>query len=341
MSKAWALLLAVVAGMATAAVPPRGDPSSRISQRDSASEYWDLMARFESGHRLVWRFLITNEGPGERTASAVGRLVHPDGRITKFRNGRRKGSWSLGAEGLELRIGSSSLDLRSPTRRFAMDSTKQGVKIDLRLHAGDPGAPGAGPADYRVDLLDLSASIEGTVWVRGMDDPLTLRGRAALTHTWMDESEAELALRRFDFASLQGDTALIFYDLSTPAGSRLSHLAIAKHGTILYESNDFEVSLRGTAAGWDNAAYPLPETLHFRNEEVEGHIRLARVLLEHEPLKDLPQPFRLLLSWKMRPRRVWADSPFELNLNAGPGRASLQVRGIGMTSVTYLNALGS
>ncbi len=341
MRKAWPLLLAVVAGAATAAVPPRPDPASRISQHDSASEYWDLMARFESGHRLVWRFLITNEGPGERTATAVGRLVNPDGTITRFRNARRQGSWTLDEEGLELRIGSSFLDLRGPIRSFAVDSTKQGVKIDLRVHARDPGAPGAGPADYRVDLLDLSAPIEGSVWVRGMEDPLTLRGRAALTHTWMEESEPDLARRRFDFASLQGDTAVVLYDLSTPAGTRSRRLVIAQRGKIIYESNDFELSLGGSAAGWDDAAYPLPETLHFRNEDVEGRIRLARVLLEHEPLKDLPQPFRFLLSLKMRPRRVWADSPFELNLNAGPGRASLQVRGTGMTSVTYLNPLGS
>ncbi len=341
MRKAWSLVLAVVAGAATAAVPPRPDPASRISQHDSASEYWDLMARFGSGHRLVWRFLITNEGPGERTATAVGRLVDPDGRITKFRNGRRQGSWTLDEAGLELRIGSSFLDLRSPIRNFAVDSTKQGVKIDLRVHAGDPGAQGAGPAAYRVDLLDLSAPIEGTVWVRGMEHPLTLRGRAALSHTSMDEPEADLVRRRFDFASLQGETALVFYDLTTPAGTRSRHLAIAQEGRILYESNDFEISLGGSVAGWNDAAYPLPETLHFRNEDVEGHIRLAQVLLEHEPLKDLPQPFRFLLSLKMRPRRVWADSPFDLSLNAGPGRASLQVRGTGMASVTYLNPLGS
>jgi hypothetical protein len=286
------------------------------------------MARVESGQRQVWRFLM-------------GRLVDPDGTITKFRNGRRKGDWTLDEEGLALRIGSSRLDLRAPTRHFAFDSTKQGVKIDLRIHAGDPGAPGAAAADYRVDLLDLSAPIEGTVWVRGMETPLTLRGRAALTHTWMDWSEADLARRRFDFASLEGDTALVFYDLTSPGGTRLRHLAIAKKGKILYESNDFEVSLGGTAAAWDHPAYPIPETLQFRNEEVSGRISLARVLLEHEPLKDLPQPFRFLLSLKMRPRRVWADSPYELNLNAGPGRASLQVRGTGMASVTYLNPLRS
>ena len=71
------------------------------------------------------------------------------------------------------------------------------------------------------------------------------------------------------------------------------------------------------------------------------HVTLGPPLLEHDPLGDLPQPFRFLLSFAMRPRRVWTDSSFSLRLEATGDRAALELDGSGMASVTYLNPLES
>jgi hypothetical protein len=337
------LALALLANAAATSPADRPDAAARMSNADSASEYWDLMARFDSDHRLVARFLVTNEGPGKHTAVAVGHLVFPDGRTVKFRNGRRRARWELDAEQLRLDIGSSLLDLRSPTRTFAYDSTKRGIKIHLSIEADAAGSAAEAkiPARYGVDLLDFSAHVEGTVWTRDMDAPIAVHGRASLTHTWMEQSESSIALRRFDFASLGEENALLFYDLTTPGGERARWLAIEKAGRILYESSDLEVSLRGEAPAWSEPAYPLPATLHFRNSEVNGRIELGRMLLRHDPMGDLPQPFRFLLSFKTRPRRVWAESPFEVKLEYGSDRSPLEVRGTGIASVTYLNPLRS
>ena len=90
------LLAAVVAGAGSpdgASGTAPAPLTARMGKAEFASEYWDLMARFESGHRLVARFLVTNEGPGEHTAVAVGHVVFPDGSSVDFRNGRGRAGW--------------------------------------------------------------------------------------------------------------------------------------------------------------------------------------------------------------------------------------------------------
>ena len=310
-------------------IPP---PSTGISRRSSTR------ATGSSG-----AFSSRTKAPAKHSAVAVGHVVLPDGQAVKFRNGRRRARWKLDAKRLRIEIGSSLLDLQSPVRTFEYDNEKRGLKIRLAIEADETirRAGAAGPGGYRVDLLDLSARAEGTLWTRGMDAPIALSGRAALTHTWMDESEARLALRRFDFVSLEEEAALLFYDLTTSGGKRLSWLAIEKAGQILYESEDFEVSLRGVLPQWHEPRYPIPAALQLRNSELDARIELGRILVQHEPLEDLPQPLRFLLSFRTRPKRVWTDSPFEVKVNSGSDRSYLRVRGTGIASVTYLNPLPS
>jgi hypothetical protein len=331
--------------VAAAAAPAqdRIDAAARMSTAGSASEYWDLTALFDTGHRVVGRFIITNEGPGKHSAVAVGHVILPDGQAVKFRNGRRRERWRLDEERLRIDIGSSLLDLRSPIRNFEYDNEKRGLKIRLAIEADETirRAGAAGPGGYQVELLDLSARAQGTLWTRGMDAAIPLSGRASLSHTWVDESEARVALRRFDFVSSQEDAALSFYDLTTSGGKRLSWLLIEETGRILYESEDFEVSLRGVLPQWHEPRYPIPAALQLRNSELDARIELGRILVQHEPLEDLPQPLRFLLSFRTRPKRVWTDSPFEVKVKSGSDRSDLRVRGTGVASVTYLNPLPS
>lgn len=338
-----ALWLSLLVAAAAAPADDHADAAARMSTADSASEYWDLTALFDTGHRVVGRFLITNEGPGKHSALAVGHVVLPDGQAVKFRNGRRRERWTLDPTRLRIEIGSSLLDLQSPVRTFEYDNEKRGLKIRLAIEADETirRAGAAGPGGYRVDLLDLAARAEGTLWTQGMDAPIALSGRAAVTHTWMDQSESRLALRRFDLASPEEEAALLFYDLTTSGGRHLSWLLIEKAGQILYESGDLEVSLGGVLPQWREPRYPIPAALHLRNSEVDARIELGRILVQHEPLQDLPQPLRFLLSFRTRPKRIWTDSQIEVKVNSASGRSYIRVRGTGIVSVTYLNPLPS
>jgi hypothetical protein len=93
----------------------RGDRLSRISDGDAASEYWDIVARFEPDYSLFARFLITNEGPGKRTAIASWYLTDPQGELFTFRNGRREQRWTLSQAGFDIR---RPVPWRGPTHRF-------------------------------------------------------------------------------------------------------------------------------------------------------------------------------------------------------------------------------
>jgi hypothetical protein len=336
------LLLASLAAGLAAAAPERGDPRARLSRSDEALEYWDLVARFESGHRLFARVLVTNEGPGERTAVGVGHLIPPQGEVVQFRNGRLEGRWSVSDDGRSLRIGSTELHLAAPERRLEHDNNRRGIEIRVRLRA-DPSARHPrqdAPADYRVDLLDLAVPVEATVLVPGMTAPLELEGRGAFVHTWMERSEQDLVQRRIDFSSLDAGAQVHLWDLTTPGGERHHWLVVVRDGKVLVETSELHVDLESRPAT-PARGYPVPAALRLRGSGFSGRITLERQLLEHDPLGDLPQPFRFLLSFDMRPRRVWTDASYSLRLDAAPGRAALDLDGSGIASVTILNPLES
>lgn len=335
--------LAALAFFALAAAPQRGDPAARLSARDEALEYWDFVASFEQGHRLAARVLITNEGPGQRTAVAVGHLVMPDGSIVAFRNGRLEGAWSIEPDARRLKIGSSELDLRGPVRSLVHDNNRRGIHIVLRFASQGPArAPSAGERrDYRTDLLDLATPVEGSVFLAGMAAPVEIRGRGSISHTWMEASEPTLVLRRLDFTSLDPSVGIYLHDLMDPGGARTRWLIVERDGQLVDERADFEMEIELARPARGARGYPVPAALRLRGGGLSGRIELGRTLVEHEPLGDLPQPFRFLLSFAMRPRRVWTDASFSLRLDAAPGRPAFERAGSGIVSVTYLNPLAS
>lgn len=331
-------IASAVLPLLAAAPQPRGHPASRLPDTDEATEYWDVVARFDSQHALFARFMITNEGPGERTATAYGHVIEPDGTTRFFSNGRRQGHWQLGAQGLRLQVGSSLLDLTGPEVALRVHKQKKGVDIDLRFTPDGPFWGAASPAGVPpVDLLAVAAPISGHYWFRGMEAPVALSGRVGLSHTWMRRSEPDVALRRTDFFSLQGGPAVYLRDFEAPDGTRARWLAVAEHGEILFQTNDFAVSETGRAAAQRDAGYPLPATLGIRGPKLSGRIQIGAGLLHHDPMEVMPQPFRFLLSFKMRPHRVWADSAFEVTYQNGS--EAVKIRGTGIATVTFLNPI--
>jgi len=317
----------------------RGDPASRLPATDGATEYWDLVARFDSNHKFFARFLITNEGPGENTSVAYGHLIDPDGTAHFFSNGRRQGRWQLGPRGLHLEVGSSELDLTGPVYSLQVHKKKKGIDIDLRFTPRGPAVwddseRGDAP---KVDLLALAAPISGSAWFRGMPAPVELSGRVGVTHTWMERRESDLTLRRTDFFSLDGESPIYLRDQEAPDGSRSHWMAIARAGKIAFQSGDFELSSSGRSRAQQSAEYPVPGKLKIRGEKVEGYIEIGPGLLHHSPMDDIPQPFRFLLSFRLRPHRVWADSVFEVTYHSGS--ESVKIRGTGLATVTLLNPI--
>jgi hypothetical protein len=306
------------------------DPAARLPGGDAGWEYWDLLARFEGGFVLAARFLVTNAGPGDQNGIAIGRVIRPDGSVVAFDNGRRRQRWTLSDDRLRLDIGSSHLDLAG--HRLWFD--KGAVKIDVRFTPGGWATPPADltPDGYRLDVLDAAASVEGSLWLRGMEEARRVRGWIAITHTWSREPEADATRRRIEFYSLQGDAAVFGVDLTMPGGDRTRWWSARRRDGSIIATSDFELGLEGVLADRENARYWVPATLAARGPGVRGEVSLARTLAESDPLAPLPAPIRLLMSLTMKPRRVWAESTHRFELQGATGSEPFEGSGLVVTS---------
>ncbi len=331
--------LAELAAPAERAVA-RGDRTSHLSSGDSASEFWDIVAHFESGHHLFARFMLTNEGPGERTAIATWQLIDPNGTRTQFHNGRRQQRWTLSPKGDDIRIGSSIFDQSGPMHRLEYDSTKRGIRVALQYAPRGPVAwtepEAAGP--YPTDLLELATPVSGTLWLAGMSEAVSTLGTISLSHTWMESSEADLALRRIDFASTGSESDVYLSDRTAPSGERVRWLVVASAGKVLYQTTSFALELL-PSADQKGGDYPPIAELKIDGPGIEGAISRESTLAEADPLEEIPQPFRFLLSLRARPHRIWARASFEVRLRAGTDSPEIVLKGTGVTTITFTNPL--
>ncbi|MCH8083398.1 MAG: hypothetical protein IH885_04100 [Myxococcales bacterium] len=317
----------------------RGDRLSHLSDRNSASEYWDIVAHFDSNHHLFARFLITNEGPGDRTATATWQLIDPNGKRTEFRNGRRKERWTLSPEGNRIEIGSSIFDQSGTVHRLEYDSTKRGIRVAFEYSPSGPlGWPDSAASRYPFDLLELGTPVTGTIWLEGMSETATVRGTISITHTWMEESEVDLALRRIEFSSSGSGPSIYLSDRTAPSGERERWLFIARDGEVLVQTTDFDLDLVDPP-NQKRGDYPTPSTLQIRGSAFEGAISYGSTLAQADPLEAIPQPFRFLLSFKLRPHRVWARASFEIRLLAGQDTLKTVLKGSGVSTITFTNPI--
>jgi len=350
--------IALLAGAMRLLAPPpspagdqmsrRTDPAARLSSAPAASEVWNLTARLDGGYRLFTWFFITNEGPGTQSAAAIWYLVHPDGRVAEFRNGRLRGHWKLSPDRRRIDVASSSLDLRGPVYRVAIDSTSQRAKIDLQFpaDAAPPWAATASPTSLsststlRTDTLEIAAPVEGTIWDGSLSAPVVVRGAATLTHAWMDESLPRIVQRRTEFFTDQPGLAFYLSDITAPSGDNRRWLALERGGTG-YTSTVFEMMLDPSVLPIADRNYPLPARLVVRDSRISVEIQPQRLLVRRNPLAVLPQPFRFIYSFRLEPQWVWLDASFHLQLAAEGASTSppLSVDGRGILAVTFVNPL--
>lgn len=338
------LWLFLFASTPCAADDTRGNPAAHFLPGEFASEHWEFTARFDSGYLLFAEFLITNIGLGDRNAAASGYIVAPNGNTFRFTNGRREGNWTLSPDRLRIEIGGSALDLHDPA--YHLQVNKRNVRVNLRFRPDDPPiwSTEFSPPGYALDLLAAAVPVEGTLWVKDMAAPVTVHGTLAATHSWMNESGSSLVLRRMEFFALQEAFPLYALDLMTPKGNRMQWIVVKQQGTGKYESRAFALSLAGQAKEPHDQGYELPGTFHVKSAEIEGQVQLDRVVVRSDPLIDIPQPFRFLatLALDLRPRRVWALSPFEVFSPTEPPPSEhtpFRIQGTGVTAVTFLNPM--
>jgi hypothetical protein len=337
------LLLCLIVSTGNAQEPSAGGTAlaARLSPAAAAMEYWDVTAVLQSGHRFAARFLITNEGPGTRTAAAVGHLLLPDGTLVPIKYGRTREAWTLSADGRRLKIASAVLDLGHPVARVEVDSDRLGIKLGLDFEpVAAPVAISPLPGAYAIEALAPTAA-HGTLWLRGMPAPVSMEGTLALTHTWMERSEVDLVHRRAELFGRRGDISLYLADLTLADGRRRSTLVVWRGAEVRQRSDDPPVAFGDALLTPGDPHYPVAQHWEANAGQTRLRAHLRREWLRWDLLDSLPQPFRFLLSFRAQPQRVWADADFELTLADGATPPTVAVQGLGIGVVTFLRPLSA
>jgi len=326
------MVLAAAGGLAIAAGAnasvPRGDPAARLPEGALAGEYWDLVARFESGHVLMATVALTNTGLGGRTAVVVGQLVEPGGASHPFSRSEREGGWRLDAGGRRLDLQSIVLDQAGGTRRFVVDKNELGIEVAIES-ARTPAWPAQdATTGCGFDVLDVAGPATGSFRRSSGAAPVALRGLAALTHRWTSGLEVDCLRRGVELFAMQPGLGVYFRESEAPDGARHAWLLVRRDGRTVFEGvpSESEVTWRAGAPG-----YPEPARLRFAAPGVAGRAEFGEALGVFEPLARLPAPLRAAMELRTRPRLAWSAPHFELEL----GRRAL--RGGALAKLAWTN----
>lgn len=356
--------------------PPRGlaSPAARQLSAGDASEYWDLTVELKEGYRVMVRFLITNQGPGKLNGIAVGHVISPQGKVTRFRNGRLRNRWTLSEDGLDLDIGKSQLDMHPPRYKLKVNKSDARIRLSFVPNVLYRLPKELATKDYRIDLLALGAPVRGTIQLEGMGEHLPVAGWASLTHTVSRHSETRIGLRRIELFSQRGEMPLYVVEFLDPAGRRTHWLGYLEPGC------DAAFSLRGSIASKPNPGTPVQKSQEFSDEpclrrliartafdltpgdaiqprskrggknpywiprilelggkDAGGRVQLGERFLQHEPLDDLPGPIRFFARLSTRPRRVWSPANFEVTIAPSLNSKPILFQGQGVATVSFLN----
>ena len=260
------------------------DPAARLPEGDSASEYWDVTIKLDSGHHIVARFIITNVGFGDRNGIAFGHLVHPDGSRVAFRNGKLQGRWRLTGNDQNLDIGGCHLFMEANPYRFWIN--KDDVKIDLRF------APNFASGDARrcdTGWLPLGCALTGLHRSRGRSGfgdeaaPRSVDGEASLVHTWTRENEVKQVTRRIDFYGFQPEPSFVVTFLA-PSGPQAQWLAAPSEEGTWRSTTQFDANPVGHLDGLEREGYLVPRRVELTGAGAAGQIQLSQTVLEADPL---------------------------------------------------------
>jgi hypothetical protein len=309
------------------------DPSARLLSGGDASESWTLYIDLQTGHRITQQFLLSNAGPGEHNAVAVGHLVEEGRPPYRYINGRRRARWKLSKDRLFFDIAASHLDLHRPTGELRI--TKDDIEIRLFFDFAETdfarSVPSPSlPKNYHVEVLAIAAATSGTIHAPWMKEPLETRGHTWLIHTWTPRSEADLLDRRIEFYGHENGAS--FYGIQVRKGRKFQRAWLLSSSNL---NEVIESSINITADWVEKGAakshgqtlpYPVPRRFDFSRGPLSGQITLDREWLRFDPLSVLPQPFRWFIQRRSKPHQVWADARIGVSISQVPGTPSLPNR---------------
>jgi hypothetical protein len=287
----------------------------------AGTEWWVVAARLDSGDQLIVEFTITDLGPGESNAAAIGHWVAPDGTLTPFSRAKLSGSWTPSPDGRRFDLEKFWFDRTQAQARLRVEKQSLRIALDFPLGSAPLATQQLAGGRWTQTLWTAGAPARATLWKRGMGAPRASVGRVALSQRRTGAPEAQLAERRLEAFSLG---AAPLYAVEVAKGGRAERWMVACDERGKPVAQDVVV-----AATRDDLAAVSPQ-LALPGPAVRGTLRAGARLAAYDPLADLPGLIRLALG--LRLQSVWTASPFALDVREGAG--SVHREGTAIASYT-------
>jgi hypothetical protein len=332
------LLAALVVALAAAAWggPSPGGPAVRLPDGEFASDAWDFVARFDTGHLVFSQAVVTNIGWGDHKAAVVGLVVAPDDKVQVFRRSEEESGWKLSRDGLRM-------DLRSIVFDRGQEEHHLDVgKDEFELHvewapSQQPVWPASLPQRCPIEVHEISSPASGSLWTEGMSGPTQLpSGQVALTHRWTGELEASCLRRRAELFVLEPKLGVYFTEIITSAGTTHRWVALLRDGKVVHEGTPERAVL-----AWrpDAGGYPALRSLELTAQGVRLRADVAQPFFHFDLLDRVALPFRNALATRTEPRLMLARAKFTLEQAGAAGEAPVQLTGGAVVKLDYANPL--
>jgi hypothetical protein len=282
------------------------------------TEWWVLAAQLDTGDRVLVEFTLTDVGPGERNAAAIGEWVAPDGALTPFSRAKLGGDWAASPDGRRIDLGKFVFDRSTAPAQVRVEKGSLRIALEFPLAAEPLATKRLAGGKWAQELWIASAPASASLWKRGMAEPLRTQGRVGLSRREIEGPEAKLAARRLEAFTL-GAAPVYVLELANGKGAERWVVALDANGKLA--AQDAVAAPNAGALG-----APAPQ-LALTGPGATGTLLAGTRLASYDPLANLPAPIRFLLG--LRLKSTWMASPYDVSVG------SARRKGTAIASYTF------
>ncbi|HEU4430171.1 MAG TPA: hypothetical protein VFT98_15530 [Myxococcota bacterium] len=269
------------------------------------TEWWVLAAQLDSGDRVLVEVTLTDVGPGERNAAAIGEWIAADGAHTPFSRAKLGGDWTPSADGRRIDLGKFVFDRSAARAQLRVEKGSLRIALDFPLAAAPLATKRLAGGKWTQQLWIASAPVEASLWKRGMAEPLRTRGTVGLSRREILGPEAKLAARRLEAFTL-GAAPLYVLEVANGKGAERWVVALDASGKLVAQDT-------GAVASAGALGAPAPQ-LALAGPGATGALLAGTRLASYDPLANVPAPIRFLLG--LRLKSTWMASPYDVSVSA-------------------------
>ena len=269
------------------------------------TEWWVLAAQLDSGDRVLVELTLTDIGPGERNAAAIGEWIAADGAHTSFSRAKLGGDWTPSADGRRIDLGKFVFDRSAARAQLRVEKGSLRIALEFPLAAAPLATKRIAGGKWTQELWIAAAPVDASLWKRGMAAPLRTKGRVGLSRRAIEGPEAKLAARRLEAFTL-GPAPLYVLELAKGKSAERWVVAFDAKGKLVAQD-------AGAVASKEALGAPAPQ-LSLAGPGATGALLAGTRLASYDPLANLPAPIRFLLG--LRLKSTWMASPYDVSVSA-------------------------